>query len=283
MDGILHKLTKADGSFLALWEYGESQARDDNPVFLNHGTYSNRTTLIGIVEYLVELNYHCWVLEWPEHGESSQTDVPYDFETIGRDDFKQAIDYILIKTSCDQVDIVAHSGGGICSVIFLCYHEDYRKLIGRMCFLATQSYAADQGPCSRFKIWLGKLMMMAMGKSGGKFTGSPHDEKKELMGQWFKWNLKRQFIGTSGINFIPLMGEIKNPVLMLVGEGDTFIAPFVACKSFYDCLGGTANELRLCGKSTGFSENFSHGRIMLSSTARYEIYPLIDQWIRSNN
>ena len=279
MKDVLHKLYKKDGSFLALWEYGKAQDKGRNPVFLNHGTYSNRSTLVGIVEYLVEKGCHCWVLEWPEHGASSKTDVPYDFETIGRNDFKQAIDYVLNITCCNQADIVAHSGGGICSVIFLIYHRLYREKIGRMCFLATQSYAAVQGPISRFKIWLGKIMMLARGKSDGKFTGSPHDEKVPLMGQWFQWNLNRVFTGENGLDFIPLMNDIKNPVLLLAGEGDTFIAPYKACKSFYDNLGGGENKIIHCGTSTGYLENYTHGRIVLSSSARKEIYPMIGDWI----
>jgi len=279
MEEVCHKLYKEDDTYLALWEYKKEVAKNAGTVFLNHGTYSNRKIMIGITEYLVRHGYHCWILEWPEHGKSSMASYPYDFETIGRDDFKLAIDYVRRHSSDDKIDVVAHSGGGICMTIFLCYYPAYQDYIGRMCFLATQAFAAYDGLVSKAKIRFGSIMMRLTGKSAGKFTGSPHDEKPALMGQWFQWNMKREFTGRDGRDFKKCMADIKLPLLMLAGEGDTFIAPYDAMEKYKDCFGSEA-ELLLCGKATGFSENFSHGRIALSSAAAREVYPLIFSWVK---
>jgi oxygen-independent coproporphyrinogen-3 oxidase len=39
-------------------------------------------------------------------------------------------------------------------------------------------------------------------------------------------------------------------------------------------------EFSLCGKATGFVEDYSHSRLLMAGNARSGVFPRIAQWIR---
>lgn len=99
------------------------------------------------------------------------------------------------------------------------------------------------------------------------------------MKQWFNWNLSQKFLGKGDFDYQKEMPKINFPILSICGEGDTFIAPVQGCQKFLDAFQNPQNQLLFCGKSTGYLENYSHDRILHSSSARKEIWPKVLEWI----
>jgi oxygen-independent coproporphyrinogen-3 oxidase len=69
------------------------------------------------------------------------------------------------------------------------------------------------------------------------------------------------------------------PVLALSGAADTFIAPAEGCRKLAFGFKGPDITFHQCGVATGFSENYTHGRLILSKPASLEIWPMLAQWM----
>ena len=98
---------------LALWKVDGETSVEGKNVFLTHGTFSNRKICLGISEFLVKNGCTCWILEWRNHGASSNLSEPYNFEIIGKEDVKAAFDYLFVQQKIKEIDCVTHSGGAI--------------------------------------------------------------------------------------------------------------------------------------------------------------------------
>ena len=100
------------------------------------------------------------------------------------------------------------------------------------------------------------------------------------MNQWFHWNLSRQWLGRDGFDYAHALSVVDVPTVMLAGAGDRFIAPVRGCQRLHDLLGGRDKQLVICGKSSGFAEDYGHTRIIASRAGRRETWPMILNWMR---
>jgi oxygen-independent coproporphyrinogen-3 oxidase len=105
-------------------------------------------------------------------------------------------------------------------------------------------------------------------------------ESGQLMRQWCQWNLQRRFVGHDGMDYLQALSQVRIPVLALAGAGDRLIAPWQGCEALARAFGGPDVELSLCGKATGFVEDYSHSRLLMAGNARSGVFPRIAQWIR---
>jgi oxygen-independent coproporphyrinogen-3 oxidase len=99
------------------------------------------------------------------------------------------------------------------------------------------------------------------------------------MRQWCRWNLDGAFLGTDGFDYLSALTEVNVPTLALSATGDVFVAPPQGCMALLAAFGSDEKEHRECGKATGFSEDFDHGRIVNSSSARAEVWPMLAHWL----
>ena len=83
MDSNKIILTTDDSAEIVLWKCSSEKSPGHKHIFLTHGTFSNRKVLLGIMEFLVEQGYTCWIMEWRGHGDSPKPSERYNFETIG--------------------------------------------------------------------------------------------------------------------------------------------------------------------------------------------------------
>ena len=77
------------------------------------------------------------------------------------------------------------------------------------------------------------------------------------------------------------LANVTTPVLALAGSVDQ-LAPEHNVRELLGRVSSTDKNLLVCGKHTGFSADFGHIDIMLSTPARLEIYPRIAQWLESH-
>lgn len=274
----LIKLHTDDEHFIALWRcFGDSP--NGEHIWLSHGTFSNRKVLMGIVAYLVNQNYTCWISEWRGHGSSSRSKEKFNFETIAKQDIKLVFEYLFIQQALDQVQCITHSGGGICLSMYLIHNPQYSQRINSIVFFGCQAFGAIRSKYDYYKIKSGAFLACLLGFIPGKIANSPENESYHMMEQWFRWNLTKEFTGKDGIDYKEQLSKIRIPVLSICGGGDLFIAPPSGCESFLAAFDNSANKLLIYSKANGHIEDYNHGRILHSSSASKEIYPVVLEWL----
>jgi len=274
-------LQTEDHNTVALWKMAPNAGPSDQQVFLTHGTFSNRKVMMGIVDYLVGHSYTCWVLEWRNHGDSPAATPGFDFETIGQQDISRVFTYLFEEEGVESLDCITHSGGGICLTIALILYPEYRPLINSLSLFACQAFGASTSFGNRTQIYVSKQLSRTLGFVPARKIGGAENEAYPLMKQWYNWNLSRDFLGKSGIDYRARMKEVQVPVMAIYGAGDTFIAPPSGCEAFLAAFKNPQNHALYCGKSTGFAEDYSHSRILHSRNARKEIYPKVREWMEN--
>lgn len=273
-------LRTKDEEEVALWKINGEASVASKPVFLTHGTFSNRKVCMGIASFLVEKGYTCWILEWRNHGDSPTATGPFNFETIALFDFEAAFTYLCEKELITSIDCVTHSGGGLCLTMFLTQYGEYRKMINSISLFCCQSFGAAIKWSSYLKLLLGKYLTATIGYiPARKFNLGEHNESYYTMRQWFDWNLQQRFIGANEVNYITQMPVIKTPILSICAEGDTFIAPVEGCRRFLNAFKNPKNKLLICSKENGYLEDYNHSRVLHSSNAKKEIWPKVLAWM----
>ncbi len=267
---------------LALWKYCSQSEERAKHVFLTHGTFSNRKVLNGISSFLVKQGYTCWVLEWRNHGSSSETQEDFNFETVGKIDVPLALNYLFVDKKIERIDCVTHSGGGICLSIAMINNPSIRDKISSITFFACQAFGAAHSIQNRIKILIGKFIGKSLGYIPGKIVGSEENESYYLMKQWFDWNLKEVFTGEHEFDYRKEMVKISTPIFSIFGSGDKFIAPPEGCVKFMNGFKNSLNKTLCCSKENGYSENYTHSRILHSRNASVEIYPKVLAWLIEN-
>lgn len=267
---------------LALWKMTAHATDPHKQILLTHGTFSNRKVLLGITDYLTQHGFTCWIFEWRNHGSSSRQNEQFNFETIAKADFKLVFTYLFENCNIQQIDCITHSGGGICLTMALIHELKYQERISSISLFGCQAFGAATSKVNYAKIYLGKQLSKLLGFVPARIIGGAENESYYFMKQWFDWNLTAEFTGDLGINYQDQMKTIKIPILSICGSGDTFIAPPSACKKYLAAFENENNEYLYCAKSTGYAEDYTHGRIIHSSAASREIYPIVLAWIIKN-
>ena len=80
---------------------------------------------------------------------------------------------------------------------------------------------------------------------------------------------------------LPPVARITVPILALAGGGDWAIAPPAPCEDLVEATSSADRTFVACGRAEGFGEDFTHNRLIVSTPARREVWPLIADWIES--
>ena len=283
----LHQVSTKDGVQIALWEISSqnlSDARDpiQKDIFLTHGTFSNKKVCSGIASYLAELGYCCWIMEWRDHGASGKPKEKFNLETIAQNDFPAAFEYLFEEQGVENLNCITHSGGGIMLTIFLIHYPQYLPHINRMALFCCQAFGAAYDWKSKLKIIGIKCLSFLLGYTPAVRAGlGVHNESYVFMKQWCNWNISGKFLGVDRFDYLDAMPSIRIPVLALSGQGDRFIAPRIGCEKYLDGFQNPKNKLLSFGTQSGHLENYGHSRLMYSSNAKKEIWPVVLEWINS--
>lgn len=271
----------ADGTRLALYRVGRD---GDPPVVLMPGTFSNHSFWLGtrgcgLAWYLAESGLQAVVLDPRGHGGSERADGrDWSFEDWGRLDVPAAV--VAASGNGRPVFLVGHSAGGASMLIGLAGEPSLRERVAGVVVLGT--------PVPWLQRWrgIGAHAIRAATRLLGRFPArrlglGPEDELPGVMAQWMTWNLRREWRGRDGTNYVERLGEIATPVLGMSGAGDTVYAPPHACRALVDMVGTPDASYVLAGRRTGFSEDFDHSGIVVSRAARVEVWPRIVAWLQA--
>ena len=178
--------------------------------------------------------------------------------------------------------LVGHSGGGLVFLMHLARNPQRCRHVQGIVTLASQATEAGATLGSRLKIVGFAAMNRLLGYLPGPALGlGPENEFRGVMSQWFHWNLSHQWLSRDGFDYAQALSLIDVTTVMFAGVGDRFIAPVRGCQRLHDLLGSRDKQLVVCGKSTGFAEDYDHTRIIASRPGRREIWPMILNWMRA--
>ncbi len=273
-------LLTPDNEKVTLWKF--ATATNHKNVFLTHGTFSDKKILLGLVDYLVENGYTCWVLEWRSHGDSSKAKAKFDFESVALNDIYSSFDYLVHHLKINNLSCVTHSGGGICLTMFLVQFANFQKNVTSIVLFSCQAFSINDSLLNYTKLQAAKFFSGLLGFVPGKLLKiGNHNETYFTMRQWFNWNLKNEFTG-KGVDYLPKMKSIQIPIYSLCSIKDKFISPPRSCETFLSAFDNDKNSFECCSRLNGHLEDYSHSRIILSKNSKKEIYPKVVNWFTIN-
>ncbi|MFK7775129.1 MAG: alpha/beta fold hydrolase [Saprospiraceae bacterium] len=275
----LHPIKTEGDEFIALWQISSQESKSSKNIFLNHGTFSDRKICLSISQYFARKGYHCWIMEWRNHGHSSPSSKKMNFENIGTDDYPIVFKYMFNILKIKEIDCICHSGAGICLSIFLVENPKYFSKINRIAMFGSQAFGANHNFKNHLKLLFGKYVNALLGYSPAKMFGRPHDEDYFFMKQWYDWNLTKKFIGMNGVDYEKEFQKINIPILSICAKGDDFIASREGCEKFLNAFQNPNNKLLFCSIEDGFQEDYNHSRVLQSRNSSKEIWPKVADWL----
>lgn len=274
----VERIRTGDGLELALYRIG---AADGPPVVLTHGTFSNFRSCLGLANLLAARGFACWIFDWRGHGASDHGDFRHSFDEVAAHDVPAVLDAVHQRSGEPAQFWIGHSGGGLIASMWAARNPaQARERMRGLVLLGSQATAAAERPLHRWAIhaydWL--LRGRRIAPQRRKRIG-PEAESARLMRQWCEWNLRGRFHGQDGFDYLQGLAGLRLPVLGLAGSGDRFIAPAVGCAALVQAFADGDTSFRLCGTASGFREDYSHNRLVLSRNASLELWPLIADWM----
>lgn len=276
-------LRARDGVSLGWWRvaHGVHQAAQPRHLLLTHGMFSDRRVCMSLARAWARQGHVAWILEWRGHGNSESVADAFDMETVAEQDIPAALAALRTQVAPGQLCAAAHSGGGLALTMALLRQPELGELLQRMALFACQASGAAGTP------WRFARLALAAGvaRAYGRIPARPlrlgvQDEPHAMMASWFRWNLRRRFVGRDGFDYAALQRDMELPVMAVAGQQDRLVAPPEACRRFWQRFGGHAEgEFLLCGPSTGYAHAYGHASIMHSPHAAREVLPRVIAWL----
>ncbi len=253
------------------------------PVLLAHGTFSNHRTCGGLARYLSALGHDCWLVDFEGHGHSGTVKPTADFEALFLSGTEAALLHVGEQTG-QKIHWIGHSGGGLAALMLLARYPQYTTMLQSLVTLGSQACNAGHTSSARLTLRLFRTLTMLLGFVPAKRIGlGPENEHAKVMLQWYRWNLAATWQGYDGFDYLHALEQHPQltsvPVFSIAGTGDGFIAPPTACLKLHELLPSNTKNWLECGIAQGFSEDFSHARLISSRTAAREIWPRIGDWL----
>nr|WP_286193695.1 alpha/beta fold hydrolase [Tropicibacter sp. R16_0] len=251
------------------------------PVIVVHGTFSSHEGCTGLARRLADDGFDVWAMDWRGRGGSEMPDTPFDFDTIAKMDIPAVLDLVQTETRERSAFFVTHSDGGLIVGMWAARNPELANAsIRGLVTMAAQAHLAAERPEHRQRVaemtaYLETIDVIPPRQLG---VGS-EPESALLMRQWCRWNLDGKFLGSDGFDYLPALKALNFPLLCLIAGGDHFIAPRAGCESFANAFGSPDRSIHFCSLEQGFAEDYEHGRILASTPAREEIWPLVADWV----
>jgi predicted alpha/beta hydrolase len=272
-----------DGAELALWRHSgekETENRERPPLLLVHGTFSNRSFFggaNGLAQYLADRGYDAWVAEL-RGRRAGAADAGRDFEDWIVGDAPALVQAALQATGAGRLIWIGHSAGAVIGAGFAARSAAGAAALAGLVMLAAPAPHAP-GAVHVVTAAAGH----AVGALLGRFPAAalrigPADESPGILRQWFRWNAGGRWVGRDGFDYTGAAARVEIPALAVAGAGD-LLTPPSACRRLLDDLGGSDKSFVVCGRAEGFSQNFTHNRLVISSAARREVWPVVAQWL----
>lgn len=272
-----------DGAEVALWRAFRSSGQmslRQVPIMLVHGTFSDRHFFggrYGLAPYLADRGHDAWVAELRGRRD------PQAARDWGFDDWIVRDAPVLLRaiqdaTGAPRVLWVGHSAGAIIGLGCAARAPSFADRLAGLLMIAAPSPHAP-GLVHTAVSGLGYVVSRTMGRFPARALRiGPIDERPGILREWFGWNSSGRWIGRDGFDYVAGALNMRAPVLAIAGGAD-LLAPPSSCKRLLDAVGAEDRELMVCSRAEGFSRNYTHNQLVISSAARQEVWPRIAGWI----
>lgn len=269
--------TTEDGARIAIDEVTREGHRAQ-AVILTHGTFSDARVCLRLARAVGQLGFPTYVMEWRGHGRSSLGRLAPSFETVARQDVPAAIAFVRDRAKRTRLLWVGHSGGGLVPWMHLARTPADVASFDGIVGIATQAFGAGRRFRGRAGVILAALVTNVLRRAPGRALRlGPQDETASMMNEWYRWNLTGRWRAPDGFDYAAAAARIDVPALLFAGAGDRFIAPREGCDALRRCL--RRAELVVCGRETGFSDDYDHPRLIASRGAIREVWPLVTRFL----
>jgi oxygen-independent coproporphyrinogen-3 oxidase len=267
-----------DGVQLVLCKVSDN---DGPAVILTHGTFSNHRSCLALAQKLAGDGFAPWIFDWRGHGRSQAPATPATLDDVANYDIPAVLHAVTTLQKQDKVFFLGHSGGGLAISMWMARNPDQAKQqIHGVVLMAAQATCAAQTRKSRALISLIDIFLKVTRSAPGHLLNiGPEPESFALMRQWCQWNLTQKFTGRDGFDYLQHLQAVTVPVLALSGAGDRFIAPSSGCLELAESFGGQHVRFQQCGRASGYSEDYTHDRLILSRSASTQIWPMVSEWL----
>lgn len=178
---------------------------------------------------------------------------------------------------------MGHSGGGLLPLMYLARYPEYQPGFSGLVTLGAQATGAAETRAHKFRALALYVVTQVLGRTPRvRAAMGDEGEPTALLAQWALWNLKGQWKGRDGMDYMARLGGIHIPGLVIAGSRDE-IAPVKGCETVCNRLGSPDKTWVECGLASGFSRDYSHGGLSRGTAAAREIFPMVSAWIRERS
>ena len=274
-----HYISNTGGTNICLYKY-PSTSDPSEPVILAHGLFSNEKSCRGLAQHLSTFGFDCWVYDSQGHGSSDSPHTEPNFESMCLQDTTAVLDFIGSYYPEKKLFWVGHSAGGLAILMYLCRFPQKQDMLKGIVTLASQSTDTGLIRQNRIALHIATWVTLLLGFVPGKLLKlGPENEFGGVMRQWFKWSLTGRWLGNDLFDYEATLSNLTVPCMMLAAKADHFIAPTSGCRRLYEGYYGPNKTFLICGKASGFIEDYTHSRIVSSRSAAKDIWPLISAWL----
>ncbi len=256
------------------------------PVILLHGSFSNRRFWyspkgIGLGPYLARAGFDVWIAEMRGHGLSARNATwrtnkvadyaRYDLPVIGA----------FVKELSGQVPHwIGHSLGGTTLAAALggqYLGENDAASVALFGSQVSRYYWPLKIPPVQ---WAGRLLLRSFEHiSGSRFKRGPEDEPVGVALESMRWHGLFGRFGERDNHWWAGLANVRLPVLAVAAEGDHQDPPW-ACRLLLERFGSGQRQFLSLGRRQGFSEDFDHVRMLISTAAQEQVWPRVLDWLQ---
>lgn len=286
----INRLKTADNAKLCLGRIRRVTApRYFPPVILVHGTYAMRNFWlspkgVGFGAWLADAGFDVWIPEFRGHGLSPKDK---QYEKICAEDHIRydlpAVDRFVRRQTQNPVFWVGHSFGGL--FVLAAMSAAWLGQSGA-CGIVTFGSQISQGD-RYLKIPLAAGCLSVLVRLLGylpapKMGLGPEIEPAGVIRETIGWKkLGGKWCNSEGFSYWDGLADIKVPVLSLAAAADKSDPP-AGCRRLHDRLGSGEKAFVVLGTQTGFSMDYDHVGMVVSRTAREEVWPYVTMWLENH-
>jgi alpha-beta hydrolase superfamily lysophospholipase len=271
------RLTAADGGRFAVHRVAVNAPIERAPVVLVPGMFTGRAFWlsdggVGLAAFLADRGFEPWIVERRGIGASGVA--------TARAGLKQHVEHDLpavqqqVQARCGRPAFwIGHSLGGMLVASAAARSLDPTQIAGLVLF-ATQ---LEDGKTVLDWPWnlVPRATAHLMGRLPARLAGlGPEDEPAAAVADAARWTATAR----RRPEFLDALRGVQVPVLALVGAADR-VDPPQGCRKLFDRLGSSDKRFEIVGRHTGYSDDPDHPGIVVSRSARTEVWPRVAAWL----
>ena len=284
----VYRVRTEDDVEIAVTRLGDGSARGE-PVILVHGTFCQRSFWVskkglGLGPYLRERGYDVWIPEARGHGLSrrdrryrrwtAEDQIRFDLPAVQR----------LVEAERGRpAHWVGHSWGGVAVLGAMGGAWLDENRIRSVVVLGANITEGDEWLKRRVPRAAAWLLLTVLGHvPAGLFGLGPEPESRGYMLDFFRWKGPNPTWKTSdGRDYWSGIRRARVPLLTFAAANDE-MDPVPGCRFMFDAYGANEKEWVLLSIDQGFSKDYGHVEMIVSESARREVWPRIEEWLRTH-